>query len=54
MYRATNHLRGVGRLIVTDKHAATRSSLTRSYFPPCVSPRVVAVDIVEVVDVAAV
>ena len=44
----------VTRRLVTDKQAATtRSSLTRSYFPPCGSPHVAAVDIVEVVDVAA-
>ena len=42
----------VTRRLVTDKQAATRSSLTRSYFPPCGSPHVAAVDIVEVVDVA--
>ena len=41
----------VTRRLVTDKQAATRSSLTRSYFPPCGSPPEVAVEIVEVVDV---
>ena len=45
----------VTRRLVTDKQAATtRSSLTRSYFPPCGSPPEVAVEIVEVVDVASV
>ena len=42
----------VTRRLVTDKQAATRSSLTRSYFPPCGSAPEVAVEIVEVVDVA--
>ena len=37
---------------MTDKQAGTRSSLTCSYFSPCGSPPVVAVEIVEVVDVA--
>ena len=45
----------VTRRLVTDKQAATtRSSLTCSYFSPCGSPHVAAVDIVEVVDVATV
>ena len=43
IHQATNHWRGVGRL-VTDKQTATRSSLTCSYFPPCGSPHVAAVE----------